>query len=196
MAGGAEHGAVLLTADVALGDALAFVCGRRGVEVTVGEVGSGVDAEVGLVDLRSDGAAVRVAVSRLRGNGVRRLVAIGGAPGRASGLHLDAWLGLDAGIDELIAAIKGTSQGRPRPDTDRTSDLQRLTPREQQVMALLLAGLGADAMAGRLGISANTVRTHLQNVLARLGVNSRAEAAAWALRAGLEPAAVDAEAIT
>jgi DNA-binding CsgD family transcriptional regulator len=200
MAGGAEGEqgvrVVLATADVAAGDALAFACARRGVQVSVADVGSRVPAEVVLVDLRAEGAATAVDVPGLRGNGVRRVVAIGAALGGTVGSHLDAWVGLDADIDELIAAITGTVRSRPRPGAEATSDLERLTPREREVMALLLAGLGADSMGGQLGISANTVRTHLQNVLAKLGVNSRAEAAAWALRSGLEPADVDGEAVT
>jgi DNA-binding CsgD family transcriptional regulator len=183
-------GPVLITGDAATGDALAFACARRGVELTVAGVGPGAGAEVVLVDLRAEGAASRVDLSGLRGNGVRRVVAIGAVVGKTGDLHLDAWVELDAGIEELIAAITGTVRGRPRPGVAVTSDLERLTPREREVMALLLTGLGADAMGAKLGISANTVRTHLQNVLVKLDVNSRAEAAAWALRAGLTPAEV------
>jgi DNA-binding CsgD family transcriptional regulator len=188
--------AVLIAADAATGDALAFACARRGVELTVADVRPGAGAEVVLVDLRVEGVASRVDLASLRGNGVRRVVAIGGVVGRTGDLHPDAWVELDAGIEELIAAITGTVRGRPRPGVAVTSDLERLTPREREVMALLLTGLGADAIGAKLGISANTVRTHLQNVLAKLGVKSRAEAAAWALRAGLEPADVAVEAVT
>jgi DNA-binding NarL/FixJ family response regulator len=194
--------AVLLTADPATGEAIAFACGRRGVEVTVTDAASAADVAstpggVVVIDGRSAHNTASPAYLRsLRGNGVRRVVAIGAATGGTVDLYFDAFVGLDAGIDELIAAIGGTVRSRPRPAVAVTSDLEQLTPREREVMALLLAGLGVDAMGAQLGIAANTVRTHLQNVLAKLDMTSRAEAAAWALRAGLEPAEVALEAAT
>jgi DNA-binding NarL/FixJ family response regulator len=194
--------AALLTADRAIGEAIAFACARRGIEVTVANVASAADVgpaaggAVVIVDLRSAGGASPADLPSLRGNGERRVVAFGAAEGATLDLHPDALLGLDAGIDDLISAITGTDRSGPRHEAEATSELERLTPREREVMALLLAGLGVDAMGAQLGIAGNTVRTHLQNVLAKLDMTSRAEAAAWALRAGLEPAEVALEAAT
>ncbi|MFN2557519.1 MAG: response regulator transcription factor [Nitriliruptorales bacterium] len=65
--------------------------------------------------------------------------------------------------------------------------LAGLTERQREVLAELLTG-GSDAqMAARLGLSAYTVRTHIQNVFSKLGVKTRFEAAAIALQAGLRP---------
>ena len=60
-----------------------------------------------------------------------------------------------------------------------------LTERETDVLRLLVAGLPAAEMALRLGLTGNTVRSHVQNVMAKLGVHSRLEAVALARRVGL-----------
>jgi DNA-binding NarL/FixJ family response regulator len=60
-----------------------------------------------------------------------------------------------------------------------------LTEREFEILSLLAQGLTQDAIASELVISPNTVGTHIQRILAKLGVHSRAEAVAHAYRAGL-----------
>lgn len=59
-----------------------------------------------------------------------------------------------------------------------------LTEREQEVLKALVRGQSTGALAAELGISFNTARTHIQNILQKLGVHSRLEAAAFAVRAG------------
>ena len=61
----------------------------------------------------------------------------------------------------------------------------RLTSRELDVLALLVEGASGPAIASRLGISSNTVRTHVQSILTKLQVHSRLEAAAFAVRNGV-----------
>lgn len=63
-----------------------------------------------------------------------------------------------------------------------------LTPRERDVLALLVAGKSNPAIAGELSISERTVTTHLSRLYAKLDVSSRTEAMAEALRRGLVPA--------
>ena len=58
------------------------------------------------------------------------------------------------------------------------SQVSRLTQRERQVLACLTDGATTESIAERLGISVNTVRTHVQNMLSKLGVRSRLELAA------------------
>jgi DNA-binding NarL/FixJ family response regulator len=65
----------------------------------------------------------------------------------------------------------------------------RLTPREQEILDLLAAGLDQRAIADRLVISPKTVATHIQRILGKLGVRSRAQAVAYAHRHGLVDAA-------
>jgi two-component system nitrate/nitrite response regulator NarL len=61
----------------------------------------------------------------------------------------------------------------------------QLTPRELEVLELLVEGANGQSIARSLGISPNTVRTHVQNVLTKLQVNSRLEAATFAVRHGI-----------
>jgi DNA-binding NarL/FixJ family response regulator len=60
-----------------------------------------------------------------------------------------------------------------------------LTPREREVLTLIASGLNNAAIAGRLGLAANTVGNHISNVFAKLQVASRAEAIVRARSAGL-----------
>ncbi|WP_049579689.1 LuxR C-terminal-related transcriptional regulator [Streptomyces sp. SBT349] len=66
--------------------------------------------------------------------------------------------------------------------------VESLTPRELEVLRCMLAGLGRKAVAERLYLSPHTVRTHMQNVLGKLGVHSTLAAVALARRAGVQPA--------
>ena len=96
--------------------------------------------------------------------------------------------------------------GRPRPPTRRTPDppaaadqppdrperddhaellLRSLSERERQILTLLARGYSNRRMAEVSVLSLNTVRTHVQNVLVKLGVHSKLEAAALAVRRGL-----------
>lgn len=72
---------------------------------------------------------------------------------------------------------------REQDQTLRT--LSRLTRREQEVLRLLAQGTDNDGIAQSLVISPQTARTHVQNVLGKLGVHSRLEAAAVVTRSGL-----------
>jgi DNA-binding CsgD family transcriptional regulator len=58
----------------------------------------------------------------------------------------------------------------------------RLTPREQEVLALLCAGLPNKLVGRRLGISGHTVKTHVAAILRQLGVASRVQAVVFAYR--------------
>ena len=62
-----------------------------------------------------------------------------------------------------------------------------LTPREREVVGLLAAGLTNSQLADRLYISPRTAAVHVSNILAKLGMSSRTEVAAWAVREGLAP---------
>jgi DNA-binding NarL/FixJ family response regulator len=115
-----------------------------------------------------------------------------------SGLH--GYLTKETGLSQLMDAIVSVSDGqtvlsRPiaaavagaRSPEERHWALlaKQLTRRERQVLALLATGASSEEIARRIGIMPNTVRTHVQNVLTKLQVHSRLEAAAFATRAGL-----------
>ena len=63
--------------------------------------------------------------------------------------------------------------------------LDRLTPREREVLALIGLGFPNKRIARELGLSEKTVKTHVGHVLAKLGVGDRTQAAVVAVRAGL-----------
>lgn len=67
-----------------------------------------------------------------------------------------------------------------------------LTARERDVLALLVEGVSSIGIAERLSISSNTVRSHIQSILPKLQVHSRLEAAAFAVRHGLQRSSASA----
>lgn len=80
-------------------------------------------------------------------------------------------------LGELLTTL--VQQGGKKTD-DSIMTLSKLTRRERQVLALLADGSDKDAIATKLAISPQTARTHVQNILAKLGLHSRLEAAAFA----------------
>jgi DNA-binding NarL/FixJ family response regulator len=60
-----------------------------------------------------------------------------------------------------------------------------LTPREREILNCLAGGMSGEQIAGELSISLLTVRTHIRNLLEKLGVHARLEAVSYALRHGL-----------
>jgi DNA-binding NarL/FixJ family response regulator len=69
--------------------------------------------------------------------------------------------------------------------TDSPEASTVLTPRELDVLKLIAQGLSNPEIAERLVLSEHTVHRHLANILAKLGLSSRAAAAAWGVRTGL-----------
>jgi two-component system NarL family response regulator len=107
-----------------------------------------------------------------------------------------AWVRKDESIDHLLRVIRGVVHGETwlppadlgqvlhllieEQDDRRGCDelLAVLTPREREVLFHLVEGAGRKEVAERLQVSANTVRTHLQSLMAKLGVHSTLEVVA------------------
>jgi len=107
-----------------------------------------------------------------------------------------AWVRKDESVEHLLRVLRGVAHGEtwlPPAETgnvlalllnqrDRRKDGERmlalLTARERQVLACLADGASRNQVAERLNLTANTVRTHLQNIMAKLGVHSTLEAVA------------------
>ena len=87
--------------------------------------------------------------------------------------------------DELIARVRRSIRRRRERKPDPDDALAGLTPRELEVLLLLASGRSSKEIARQLVISPRTVSTHVQHILAKLDVNSRARAIALAHRAGL-----------
>ena len=73
----------------------------------------------------------------------------------------------------------------------RDAATAELTARELDVLRLVGAGSPNKEIALRLGISERTARTHVSNILGKLGVASRTQAALWAVREGLVDVGAD-----
>lgn len=98
-------------------------------------------------------------------------------------MHVVPAARLVMGAGVVAAGLHATGEaprGRPR------RVLAELTRREHQVLALLAAGKTAKPIATELAVSLTTVRTHIQHILAKLGVHSCLEAVVCLLRATVE----------
>ena len=101
----------------------------------------------------------------------------------------------DTGGDELCKAIRAAAAGQVQLSkeaarrlighVDLSDDPIPLTPRETEVLCLVAAGLANKQIGFSLGITEKTVKTHMGNILRKLGVLSRTEAALYAVRTGL-----------
>jgi DNA-binding NarL/FixJ family response regulator len=105
---------------------------------------------------------------------------------RAAGLLIgaDDYLAKPVDPDELLARVRRYA-APAEPVAEETSSAPALTNREREVLRLLARGLNQGAMAQELSISDKTVATHIQHILEKLGVHSRAQAVALAHRDGL-----------
>ncbi|WP_299540406.1 response regulator transcription factor [uncultured Streptomyces sp.] len=148
--------------------------------------------------VRADRPGVRTVVLAERDDPRRAAAALqAGASG---------WVAKDCSFQRLLAVIRGvlrdethlppalltgvlrelTAARKHRTESERL--VESLTPREREVLRCMVAGLGRKAVAERLFLSPHTVRTHMQNVLGKLGVHSTLAAVALARRAGIGPA--------
>lgn len=101
----------------------------------------------------------------------------------------------DTRADELCRAIKAAAGGQVQLSPQAAARLMRevrapespeaLTERETEVLQLLAQGKANKEIASSLTIGEKTVKTHVSNILAKLGVQSRTQAALYAVRAGL-----------
>lgn len=118
-------------------------------------------------------------------------------------MGMSGWVLKDEPIDHLLAVVWGSLRGEtwipPRLLTHVLADLTAaqheraeqeallatLSAREKQILGYLATGISAEAIAGELFVSRNTVRTHVYNMMRKLDVHSALAAVALARRAGL-----------
>jgi DNA-binding NarL/FixJ family response regulator len=102
----------------------------------------------------------------------------------------------DADVDEIVRAIRAAHRGEMHLDPAVTGVLTRslvaphrgiaaLTTRERDVLVLVAQGHSNRDIGHTLSIGDRTVQTHLTNILAKLELSSRTQAALWAVREGL-----------
>ncbi|MCX5140801.1 MULTISPECIES: response regulator transcription factor [unclassified Streptomyces] len=123
------------------------------------------------------------------------------------------WVAKDSSLQRLLAVIRGVLRDEThlpaalltgvlrelmadrKHRTESEELVESLTPREREVLRCMVAGLGRKAVAERLFLSPHTVRTHMQNVLGKLGVHSTLAAVALARRAGVGPVDLEVPAL-
>lgn len=89
-----------------------------------------------------------------------------------------------APVEQLIEAIRRAADGGMTFSVRGVGGAVALSPREREVIAAVVEGLTNDEVGARLGISPRTVASHLRRLYERLGVASRAEITARAIREG------------
>ncbi len=189
----------VLLVDADLGSTASALQGTRpAVSVQDGNADGLVDGISLVAGVRSGQPAVRTVVLAEKDDPRRAALALqAGASG---------WVAKDCSLSRLLTVIRGvlrdethlppalltgvlrelTAARKHRTESERL--VESLTPREREVLRCMVAGLGRKAVAERLFLSPHTVRTHMQNVLGKLGVHSTLAAVALARRAGVGPA--------
>jgi len=120
---------------------------------------------------------------------------------RAIHLGADGYLLKDMEPEDILVKLGQVSEGSVVMDENismllanmlksgshfTTLDNVKLTQRENDIMRLLVAGMNNKLMARELNISDGTVKVHIKNILRKTKVNSRLEAAVWAINHGFE----------
>jgi NarL family two-component system response regulator LiaR len=115
----------------------------------------------------------------------------------------DGFLAKEASSRQVAGAIRSLAEGKgsvvaaaepaSRPTRDPSVELRvrTLSSREREILGLLANGWSNRRIAEECFLSLNTVRTHVQNVLVKLGVHSKLEAVAFALEHQVVPAGAD-----
>ncbi len=104
----------------------------------------------------------------------------------------------DVSADELARAIRAAHAGRATLSPEAAQALVQtanqppapglnLTEREREVLTLMIEGLNNTQIAGKLSVSPSTIKSHVSNILSKLGAASRTEAVTFALRHSLVP---------
>ncbi|MDE0934421.1 MAG: response regulator transcription factor [Mariniblastus sp.] len=117
---------------------------------------------------------------------------------RASALGCFEFIQKTSPIEKLVTALLSAAAGQPTPPTSLLSTTKTrmkrigsgpaespLTKRESQVLQHVAMGLSNREIGKSLGISVETVKEHVQNILRKLDVNDRTQAAVWALKNGM-----------
>jgi len=175
----------------------------RGVEVTDAPTAqAAIDGntngtpDVAVVDPRGSGGEVEQVVGLLRkrlrcaivvftSNGGARLLA------EALKAGVKGYVRKDSPPEDLVRAIRAAQEGNFYVDPALSSTIvleegdRTLTVRQREILQMLADGMQTEAVARKLGLSTETVRTHTKRILAKLHADTRTQAVAIAIRNGL-----------
>jgi DNA-binding NarL/FixJ family response regulator len=152
--------------------------------------------DVAVVDPRGGGGEVEEIVGLLRkrlrcaivvftSNGGARLLA------EALKAGVKGYVRKDSPPEDLVRAIRAAQEGNFYVDPALSSTIvleegdRTLTVRQREILQMLADGMQTEAVARKLGLSTETVRTHTKRILAKLHADTRTQAVAIAIRNGL-----------
>ncbi len=159
--------------------------------------------DVALVDIRvPDSGGIEAGKQIMRDHPMTKVLALTAQEDAAvltaashAGFH--GWVLKDASVSQLVGSIRAVLEGRMtqpvrtilRPARVQSPEARdaallanHLTRREREVLGLLVEGQTSQTISHSLSLSPHTVRTHIQNILTKLQVHSRFEAASFAVR--------------
>ena len=157
---------------------------------------SGAAPDVVIIDPRSAGAEVGALVTRLSRELASAIVVFtsnGGARLLSEALKagVKGYVRKDSPPEDLVRAIRAAQSGDFYVDPALSSTIvleegdRTLTARQREILQMLADGMQTEAVARRLGLSTETVRTHTKRILAKLHADTRTQAVAIAIRNGL-----------
>jgi DNA-binding NarL/FixJ family response regulator len=160
------------------------------------EASDGASPDVIIIDPRSAGAEVGALVTRLARELESAIVVFtsnGGARLLAESLKagVKGYVRKDSPPEDLVRAIRAAQSGDFYVDPALSSTIvleegdRTLTARQREILQMLADGMQTEAVARRLGLSTETVRTHTKRILAKLHADTRTQAVAIAIRNGL-----------
>jgi DNA-binding NarL/FixJ family response regulator len=156
----------------------------------------GAHPDVVIIDPRAAGADVGALVERLNRELDSAIVVFtsnGGARLLAEALKagVKGYVRKDSPPEDLVRAIRAAQSGDFYVDPALSSTIvledadRTLTARQREILQMLADGMQTEAVAKRLGLSTETVRTHTKRILAKLHADTRTQAVAIAIRNGL-----------
>ena len=152
--------------------------------------------DVVIVDPRGAGTEVGALVEDLNrslGSAIVVFTSNGGARLLSESLKagVKGYVRKDSPPEDLVRAIRAASSGEFYVDPALSSTIvleegdRTLTARQREILQMLADGMQTEAVARRLGLSTETVRTHTKRILAKLHADTRTQAVAIAIRNGL-----------
>ncbi len=162
----------------------------------VGDVLNGASLDVVIVDPWRAGVDVAQVVGRLKTEVKAPIVVFtsdGGARLLSEALKagVKGYVRKDSPSEDLVRAIHAARSGEFYVDPGLSSTIvldegdRTLSARQREILQMLADGMQTDTVAGKLGLSTETVRTHTKRILAKLEASTRTQAVAIGIRHGL-----------
>lgn len=104
---------------------------------------------------------------------------------RAIAMGATAWISMSAHASALVEAVELTALGKPLPhQEEHVGRGAGLSQREVEILALIAQGLSNQEILDRVHLALNTLKSHIRSIYRKIGVTTRSQAVAWAMRNG------------